>query len=58
VIPTLQLARIALAVVGLALFGWGVRVDEPRWRLVGIACLAVSLRLRWWRRSPPSTPAE
>jgi hypothetical protein len=47
-------ARLALALIGVFIFGYGVRVDDPRVRWVGIGCLAFSLLLRWLpARRPP-----
>jgi hypothetical protein len=46
-------ARLALSLIGVILFGYGVRVDDSRLRLFGIGFLAVSLLLRVWRRRPP-----
>lgn len=50
-------ARIALLVMGLAVWGYGVRADDSRLRYIGIALLAASLVLRFFaRRSPPAGP--
>lgn len=50
-------ARIALLVMGLAVWGYGVRTDDSRLGYVGIALLALSLVLRFFaRRSPTSGP--
>jgi hypothetical protein len=43
----LLLARTALGLVGVAVWGWGYRADDPRIRLVGIIILAVTLLLRF-----------
>lgn len=48
-------ARIALLVVGLAVWGYGARVDDGQLRLIGIALLALSLVLRFFR---PRTPDD
>jgi len=50
--PLIQL-RLALTLIGIVLFGYGVRVDDQRLRWIGIAFLAVSLILRFWRRRRP-----
>ena len=50
--PLLQ-ARLALSLIGVILFGYGVRTDDSRLRLIGIGFLAVSVVLRVWRRRPP-----
>ena len=52
--PLLQV-RLALSLIGVILFGYGVRVDDQRLRWLGIGFLAVSLLLRLWRgRRPPA----
>ena len=43
-------ARIALLVMALIVWGYGVRVDDPQLRIIGIALLALSLVLRFFRR--------
>ncbi len=40
------LARVILAFVGVAAWGYGANVDDSRVRLLGIAILAVTLLLR------------
>lgn len=53
-------ARIAVAVMGIVVWAYAVKVEDPRLRLTGIVLLAVSLLLRWFgpRRQapPPSRP--
>ena len=39
--------RLALAVIGFGVWGYGLVSDRPNVRLVGIALLAVSLVLRF-----------
>jgi hypothetical protein len=39
--------RLALAVIGLLLWGYGQRVDDPTIRWVGIGFLAMALLLRF-----------
>jgi len=52
-------ARMALALIGLILFVYGVRIDDPtrsdddRLRWIAIGFLGVSLLLRLWRRPRP-----
>jgi hypothetical protein len=46
-VKRLLLARSALAVIGVVVWGYGYRVDDPNVRLAGIAVLAVSLLLRF-----------
>lgn len=43
----LLLARITLAALGVVVWGYGLRVDDSRIRLVGIVALVVSLLLRF-----------
>ena len=43
----LLLARITLAALGVVVWGYGLRVDDSRIRLVGIIGLAISLILRF-----------
>ena len=45
-------AKIALALIGVILFGYGVRAEDDRLRWMGVAFLAISVILRWWRREP------
>ncbi|HET9454088.1 MAG TPA: hypothetical protein VFO66_07395 [Gemmatimonadaceae bacterium] len=49
--------RIAVAAIGIVVWAWAVKVDDPRLRLTGIVMLAVSLALRFLgRRAPRETP--
>jgi hypothetical protein len=43
----LILARTLLAAMGVVVWGYGYRVDDPNVRLAGIALLAISLLLRF-----------
>ncbi|MDQ3697476.1 MAG: hypothetical protein M3373_05555 [Gemmatimonadota bacterium] len=45
--------KIAVVVVGVSTWGYGVKVDDPRVRWLGIAFLAVAFLVRFLRRSPP-----
>lgn len=49
-------ARLALLVMGLVVWGYGARADDSQLRLIGIALLAASLVLRFFRKKSP--PAE
>ena len=49
--PSLTVIKVALAVVGLIIFGYGVRVEEPWLRWVGVGFVAVAWLLRV--RNPP-----
>jgi hypothetical protein len=54
-VPRIIWVRLALALIGLVLFVYGVRFDDARIRLFGIGFLAVSAFLRWVKRErPPS----
>ena len=44
---TLLWVRTALALIGVAVWGWGYRTDDPQVRLVGMAILVVTLLLRF-----------
>jgi hypothetical protein len=44
---TLLWVRTALALIGVAVWGWGYRVDDPQIRLAGMAILLVTLLLRF-----------
>jgi hypothetical protein len=43
----LLLARTVLAALGVVVWGYGYRIDDPNVRLAGIAILAISLLLRF-----------
>jgi RsiW-degrading membrane proteinase PrsW (M82 family) len=43
--------RVTIAIVGLAVFGYGVRTDNNTMRWVGIACLVVAFLLRFVAQS-------
>jgi hypothetical protein len=47
----LVLLRIILGAIGVAVWGYGYRVDDPNIRLAGIVILAVVLLMRWIPRS-------
>lgn len=47
-------ARLAIAFMGIVVWAYAIKVDDPRLRLTGIIFLAVSLALRFvGRRRPP-----
>ena len=48
----LTVAKIALAVVGLLVFGYGIRVDSTAVRWLGIAFVAVAALLRFVKPKP------
>lgn len=41
--------KIGFAVVGLLVFGYGLRVDDGAIRWVGIAFVGLAFLLRFWR---------
>ena len=43
--------QIAFLVMGLIIWGYGQRIDDPTVRLVGIAFFAVAFMLRFFRSS-------
>jgi hypothetical protein len=43
----LVMARTILAVIGVAIWGYGYRIDDPNVRLAGILVLAATLVLRF-----------
>ena len=44
---TLLWVRMALALIGVVVWGWGYRTDDPQIRLAGMAILLVTLLLRF-----------
>lgn len=46
-------AKLALVVIGVALWGWAVRVDDARLRLAGIAFMAAAVALRFLKPGAP-----
>jgi len=47
----LILLRIILGAIGVAVWGYGYRVDDPNIRLAGMAILVVVLLMRWVPKS-------
>ena len=47
----LVLLRIILGAIGVAVWGYGYRVDDPNVRLAGIVILALVLLMRWIPKS-------
>lgn len=50
----IHLAKVVLALVGVAVFGYGIRVGSTATRWVGIAVVGVGWALRFFERSPQS----
>lgn len=48
----LTVAKISLVVAGVAVFGYGVRVDSPAARWAGIGFVAAAALLRFVRAEP------
>ena len=47
---TILQIRLALALAGVATWGWGVKIDRNEVRWLGIALIGLSLLLRFIRR--------
>lgn len=43
----LLMLRIILGAIGVAIWGYGYRIDDPNIRLAGMAVLVVVLLMRW-----------
>jgi hypothetical protein len=43
-------ARLVLTAIGIILWGYGQRMDQPNLRIAGIGVLAVSLVLRFFAK--------
>ena len=50
--------QIAFLIMGLIIWGYGQRVDDPTVRLVGIAFFAVAFVLRFFRSSETRPVSE
>jgi hypothetical protein len=46
--------QLAVLVVGLAVWGYGQRIDDSRLRVVGIVLFAVATILRFFRKRDPA----
>ena len=49
--------RLGVAAIGIFVWAWAIRVDDPRLRLTGIVLLAIALLLRWFGPRRPEPPA-
>lgn len=47
----LMMLRIILGAIGVAVWGYGYRTDDPNIRLAGMAVLVVVLLMRWVPKS-------
>lgn len=45
--------QLALLVMGLIVWGYGQRTDDPALRWIGIAFFAVAAFLRFFKKKPP-----
>lgn len=50
-LPRRTIIQIALAIMGLITFGYGVRVDHEPLRWIGIAFFAAAFALRFWPKA-------
>ena len=50
--------RIGIAVIGVIVWGYGVRFDEPVTRMVGIGLFLLALLLRFAARRAALPPGE
>jgi hypothetical protein len=48
--------KLGIAVIGVVLWGYGVRVDDSTFRIIGIVFLAAAALLRFWK--PKRGPDE
>jgi hypothetical protein len=49
--------QLVLLLIGLVVWGYGQRVDDPRLRWIGIAFFAVAAALRFWKKRNGSPDA-
>jgi hypothetical protein len=49
--------KLALVIIGLIVWTWGYRVDDPFLRVVGIAALLIAFLLRFVGRKPRTPEA-
>jgi hypothetical protein len=62
-VSTRTTIQLAILLMGLVVWGYGQRIDEPALRLIGIAFFAGATILRFFRRSDtrrhdPSEPED
>jgi hypothetical protein len=57
-VSSLTRAKIALALIGLVLFGAGVRLEREELRWIGIAFVSVAWLMRFARRRNETESAE
>jgi hypothetical protein len=46
--------KLALAIIGLVVFGAGVRFEDARLRWIGVGFVAVAALMRWVKPKPPA----
>ena len=51
-----SVAQLALAIIAVIVWGYGVRVDDERLRWIGIGCFAAAFVLRLFKRREPTPP--
>lgn len=47
--------QLALLIVGLLVWGYGSRVDDSRWTLLGVVFFAAAFLLRFWKGDESET---
>lgn len=52
------IAQLALALMGLIVWGYGVRVDDSRLTLVGLIFFAAATALRLFKKKDADPPEE
>lgn len=55
---TLTKAKLGLTIIGLILFGYGVRMDDGTMRLIAIGFVAAASLMRFVKPRPPETPPD
>jgi len=45
--------QLALLVIGLIVWGYGQRIDDPTLRWIGIGFFAIATILRFFKKKPP-----
>ncbi|HEY4305618.1 MAG TPA: hypothetical protein VGM82_14185 [Gemmatimonadaceae bacterium] len=50
-----SIAQLALLVIGVIVWGYGMRVNDERLRWIGVGCFAAAFLLRFLRKRDPSS---